>query len=63
MVIQKLGNEVFDASQSPAPVMDFSFTEEYANLKKLGIQVGGITFGETFDEDYKKPTQSQENTK
>ena len=51
----KLGNEVFDASQSPAPVMDFSFTEEYANLKKLGIQVGGITFGETFDEDYKKP--------
>jgi hypothetical protein len=45
----KLGNEVFDASQSPAPVFDFSFTQEYENLKKLGIKVGGITFGEKFD--------------
>jgi hypothetical protein len=36
-------------------VTDFSFTQEYENLKKLGIKVGGITFGETFDEDYKNP--------
>ena len=48
-----LEKEVFDASQSPAPRIDFSFTKEYENLKKLGIYVGGITLGETFDEDYK----------
>ena len=50
-----ISKELFDASQAPSPVMDFSSTKEYKNLKSLGILVGGITYGETFEEeDYKK---------
>ena len=48
-----LGKELFDASQSPSPTTDCSFTQEFKNLKELGIEVNGITFGETFDDDYK----------
>ena len=35
-------DELFDASQSPSYVLNFSFTREYQNLKQLGIQVVGI---------------------
>jgi hypothetical protein len=48
-----LGKELFDASQSPSPTTDCSFTQEFKDLKELGIEVTGITFGETFDDDYK----------
>jgi len=47
-------NDSFDASQSPSPVNDFSSTKEYENLKSLGIIIEGITFGETFEEDYNR---------
>ena len=50
----KLGKDLFDASQSPSPVLIYEFTPEYNNLKSLGIEIQGITFGETFEEDYDK---------
>ena len=48
-----LGKELFDASQSPSPVTDCKNTQEYKDLQELGIEVTGITFGETFDDDYR----------
>ena len=50
----KKGIELFDASHSPTSIQLFNETEEYANLLKLGFLVGGISYSETFDEDYKK---------
>ena len=49
----KLGKELFDASQSPSPATDLPNNQEYKNLKELGIEITSITFGETFEEDYK----------
>ena len=50
-----IDDSLFDASQSPSPVINFADTPEYNNLKNLGFEVNGITFGETFEEDYKNP--------
>ena len=46
--------DIFDSSQSPGPVADFSTEAEYNNLKSLGIMIRGITFGETYEDDYAK---------
>ena len=46
--------ELFDASQSPANVLQsFDDCEEKDNLEKLGFKLGGITMGESYEDDYK----------
>ena len=49
----KIGKEYFDASQSASSVIDFSFTQTYKNLISMGWKVGGITYLEEFDDDYR----------
>ena len=49
-----LGKEYFDASQAPSPVNYLEKTQECENLKNLNFYLGGVTYGESFEEDYKK---------
>ena len=50
---EKKKNEKFDSSQAPSPVnITLQNDTNVINLKKYGIIVNGITFGETFNDSY-----------
>ena len=51
------GRDEFDASQSPSSVATFT-TKEYYELKKLGYEISGITFSESFDDSYQNKTEA-----
>ena len=52
-----LSNDLFDASQSPSLVMDFNNTIENQNLKQLGFEIVGISYAETFGDNYKEKNE------
>lgn len=49
----KNNKQLFDGSQSPSVFYNFSNIKEVNDLKSLGFTINGITFGETYEDDYK----------